>query len=75
MFYEKADDRVERIVRLVERCDDRFVAQLAVYTRQKMNLRSVPLMLVVDLALTPWRRGGLFFAVGGDSGRDVGAEG
>ncbi len=50
MFYEKVDERIERICQLVKRCDDRFVAQLAVYTRQRMNLRSVPLLLVVELA-------------------------
>ena len=49
-FYETASERNDRIASLVGRCDARFVAQLAVYTRQKMNLRSVPLLLVVELA-------------------------
>lgn len=49
-FYETADERIERIADLVGKCDARFVAQLAVYTRTKMNLRSVPLLLVVELA-------------------------
>ena len=49
-FYETANDRIERIANLVGKCDARFVAQLAVYARQEMNLRSVPLLLVVELA-------------------------
>lgn len=49
-FYETADERIERIADLVGKCDAHFVAQLAVYARTKMNLRSVPLLLVVELA-------------------------
>lgn len=49
-FYETATERVDRIASLVGKCDARFVAQLAIYARQKMNLRSVPLLLVVELA-------------------------
>ena len=49
-FYETTDERIERIVELVGKCDARFVAQLAIYARTKMNLRSVPLLLVVELA-------------------------
>ena len=50
MFYEKADERVERIAKLVGRVSPEFVARLAVYTRTEMNLRSVPLLLLVELA-------------------------
>lgn len=49
-FYETAKERIDRIASLIGKCDVRFVAQLAVYARQKMNLRSVPLLLVVELA-------------------------
>ena len=49
-FYETADKRIERIADLVGKCDPHFVAQLAVYARTAMNLRSVPLLLVVELA-------------------------
>ena len=49
-FYETTDERIERIVELISKCDARFVAQLAIYARTKMNLRSVPLLLVVELA-------------------------
>ena len=49
-FYETANERITRIAELVGKCDARFVAQLAVYARREMNLRSVPLFLVVELA-------------------------
>ena len=53
-FYEGSDDRAKRITRLVTRCvekgDAEFVAKLAVYTRERMYLRSVPVFLVVTLA-------------------------
>ena len=49
-FYETADERIERIADLVGKCNARIVAQLAIYARTKMNLRSVPLLLVVELA-------------------------
>ena len=49
-FYERIDQRVMRIADLVRKCNPRFVAQLAVYARCEMNLRSVPLLLVVELA-------------------------
>lgn len=48
--YEAADGRVERIAQLVGKCDDMFVAQLAVYARTQMNLRNIPLLLVTELA-------------------------
>ena len=50
LFYEKQDDRVDRISTLVGKVAPEFVAQLAVYTRNVMNLRSIPLFLVVELA-------------------------
>ncbi|AFD08873.1 TROVE domain-containing protein [Solitalea canadensis DSM 3403] len=49
-FYEAKDERVERIRGLIKANDPLFVAKLAVYTREKMHLRSVPLMLAVELA-------------------------
>jgi len=48
--YEGTDERVERICDLVKKVDPTFVAQLAVYARTQMNLRSIPLLLVVELA-------------------------
>jgi hypothetical protein len=49
-FYETADGRVQRIRKLVAKCDPVFVAKLAVYTREQMYLRSMPLVLAVELA-------------------------
>lgn len=49
-FYEKEGDRLARIKQLIEKCDPIFVAKLAVYTREKMYLRSIPIVLVAELA-------------------------
>lgn len=49
-FYEKDNVRLERIKSLISKCDPVFVAKLAVYTRNNMYLRSIPLVLVVELA-------------------------
>src|SRR5579863_949737 len=48
-FYEKADARLARIRELIAKNDPEFVAKLAVYTRTAMYLRSVPLVLAVEL--------------------------
>ncbi len=48
-FYESEEERVNRIVSLLQRVDPVFVAKLAVYTRTQMHLRSMPLVLVVEL--------------------------
>ena len=48
--YEKADERVKRIAELVAKVDPVFVAQLAVYARTQMYMRSVPMLLLVELA-------------------------
>lgn len=49
-FYEKANDRLARIVELMKKNDPEFVAKLAVYARTKMYMRSVPMVLAVELA-------------------------
>ena len=49
-FYESGEDRVRRIADLVRKVEPGFVAQLAVYAREAMHLRSVPLLLLVELA-------------------------
>ena len=49
-FYEKNDERMLRIFNLVKKVSPVFVAKLAVYTRNEMNLRSVPLLLITLLA-------------------------
>lgn len=49
-FYEKKDNRLNRIRQLMIQNDPAFVARLAVYTRQQMHLRSIPLVLAIELA-------------------------
>jgi len=49
-FYEKASDRLTKIRGLIQICDHEFVARLAVYTREHMHLRSIPIVLAVELA-------------------------
>ena len=49
-FYEGGESRVRRVADLVRKTPPEFVASLAVYTREKMHLRSVPLLLLVELA-------------------------
>lgn len=49
-FYEKNEARLTRLQELIKRCDPVFVGKLAVYARTKMYMRSVPLVLVTELA-------------------------
>ena len=49
-FYEKSNKSLVRIRELIARVSPEFVAKLAVYAREKMYLRSVPVVLVVELA-------------------------
>ena len=49
-FYESTDKRIERIADLIRKVEPVFVAKLAVYTRTQMNLRSIPMLLIVELA-------------------------
>ena len=49
-FYEKADAGLQRMCELVAKNDAQFVAKLAVYAREQMYLRTVPIVLTVELA-------------------------
>lgn len=49
-FYETPKEQVERIAALVRMVKPEFVARLAVYARREMYLRSVPMLLIVELA-------------------------
>ena len=49
-FYEKDEARLTRLQKLITACDPVFVGKLAVYARTKMYMRSVPLVLVTELA-------------------------
>ncbi len=51
-FYEKMDSRLGRIRDLISKNDPEFVAKLAIYTRTEMYLRSIPMVLAVELAKT-----------------------
>ena len=54
-FYEKAGDRLDRFRSLVAEVlmkgGERFVAGLAIYAREEMNLRTMPTLLVAELFL------------------------
>jgi len=49
-FYEKADTRLARIQDLMLKNDPEFVARLAIYARTEMYMRSIPMVLAVELA-------------------------
>jgi 60 kDa SS-A/Ro ribonucleoprotein len=49
-FYETASDKMLRIQQLVAKNNPEFVAKLAIYAREHMHLRSIPLVLTVELA-------------------------
>jgi len=49
-FYEKDEARLIRLQKLISTCDPVFVGKLAIYARTKMYMRSVPLVLVTELA-------------------------
>lgn len=49
-LYEKADDKLNRIIELMNRCNTDFIARLAIYTRNQMHLRSISMVLLVELA-------------------------
>jgi len=50
MFYESSDSRLKRLKELINKCDDHeYIAKLAVYARKVLNLRTVPLILLIEL--------------------------
>ncbi|UPT67302.1 MAG: TROVE domain-containing protein [Sphingobacteriales bacterium JAD_PAG50586_3] len=49
-FYEKQGDRLQRIQDLLAKTNPEFTARLAVYARNNMNMRSVPMVLAVEMA-------------------------
>lgn len=50
-FYEpRVAHQMARLRELIGKCSPLFVAKLAVYAREKMYLRTIPLVLVVELA-------------------------
>lgn len=49
-FYEGSTDRLDRFRELITINEPGFVARLAIYAREQMYLRSIPLVLAVELA-------------------------
>lgn len=50
VYYEKADARLERIIGLMSKISPDFIAKMAIYARQEMNLRTAPFVLATELA-------------------------
>lgn len=49
-FYESPQKQIDRITKLIREVPPTYVAKLAVYAREDMYLRSIPLFLIVELA-------------------------
>ena len=49
-FYESSDERLERILRLLPQVKPHFAMKLAVYAREQMHLRTIPVVLAVEIA-------------------------
>ena len=49
-YTPNTNDQLNKIRTLIRKCDPVFVAQLAVYAREQMYLRTIPLVLTVELA-------------------------
>ena len=48
-FYESSSNTLDRLRALVKKVKPEFVAKLAVYARNEMYLRSIPIVLIVEL--------------------------
>lgn len=48
-FYENANENTKRLQALIKQVRPEFAAKLAVYAREQMHLRSLPLVLAVEL--------------------------
>ncbi|HEY3405140.1 MAG TPA: TROVE domain-containing protein [Ohtaekwangia sp.] len=64
-FYEGSQERLNRIRTLIAQNDPAFVARLAIYARNKMYMRSIPMVLAVELAKTKTAEGIVRKAVNG----------
>jgi 60 kDa SS-A/Ro ribonucleoprotein len=49
-FYEKNTDKLDRLRTLIAKNNPAYVAKLAIYAREQMHLRSIALVLAVELA-------------------------
>lgn len=50
-YYESGDKRLERIIDLIKQANPVYVAKLAYIARKEFNLRSVPIVLLGELAI------------------------
>jgi len=48
-FYTEADETIDRLRKLILKAPAEFVIKLAIYAREKMYLRSIPLVIAVEL--------------------------
>ncbi len=55
-FYENGETIADRITNLVPRVDPKTVATLAIEARKEMNLRHVPLLIIVSMLKAPTHR-------------------
>lgn len=49
-FYVTADDQLQRVLEVAQKCDDDFIARTAVYSRQRGNMKDMPAVLLAILA-------------------------
>lgn len=49
-FYESPQEQIDRIAKLIREVSTTYVAKLAIYAREEMYLRSIPLFLIVELS-------------------------
>jgi hypothetical protein len=49
-YYQTAGEHIQRLRHLVTQLEPEFVVKLAIYARTELNLRTVPLVLLVELA-------------------------
>lgn len=48
-YYQSNDQTVSNIIACIKKCDPVFVMKLAVYARTELNLRSIPVVLIIQL--------------------------
>lgn len=48
-YYESEGEQIKRLRELINACDPEFVGKLAVYARESMYLRTMPVVLTVEL--------------------------
>ena len=49
-YIHKVEDQLNSLKTLMSQLDHKFIAKVAVYAREKMYLRTIPLVIAVELA-------------------------